>query len=216
MKYNNYNKPIGFDEDSRLGAKPNVKPLSRFPKELVALFAALLVSCAIMFYVAAPMYKEVKIIEAINEIKEKDVGTKRLSLSKIIKISSENEKFKNSEIEKVKSFVPNRNNYEDYLAHFVKLANSKNIKINSFFVSEDENKQEEEQEDKIFNEKKIDINASGSFLNFMSFIQDIEKGVPFIHEESISILEIEESDEDIEINTNPVLDYEICLKFYHY
>jgi len=215
--YNPYNK---FDRSGK-DSSSSAKLTPEFPKEIIILFATLFVSCAVMLYLVAPLHKEVKIIKAVNEIKKGNIESGRMSLARIIKISNENEEFKNSEIEKIKSFIPNRDNYEDYLAHFIKLANNKNIKIGGFSISENKSGQKRKDEDKAFNEIKIDIKASGNFLNFMSFIQDIEKGIPFIHEESISILGIEESgaageNEETKTSVNPALDYEICLKFYHY
>lgn len=214
MKRNKYEK---FDED----LNSSKKSLLGLSKEMIVLSAVLLVSCSVMLFLVAPLRKEVKIIEAVNETKERNIGLEKISLAKIVEINNENEEFQDNEIEKIKSFIPNRNNYEDYLAHFAKLANSKNIKISSFFVLE--NKSSKEQKNKALNETKISIKASGNFLNFLNFIQDIERGIPFICEESIVISKSEKSDEGeedesekVKTNVNPVLNYEVSLKFYHY
>ncbi len=197
-----YNKLNKRSEDSNLDTKPSLK----FSSEIIMLFAAFLVSCAIMFYGAAPIHRETKIIKFSNEIKIKDIKIGEALLSKIAIINNENKGINNEEVKKVGELIPNRDNYEDYLTHIVGLANNKNIKINSFSISEGEGSKEE---NGALNKMSIDISASGFFLNFMSFTRDIESGIPFICERSISISKSESDDSES-------LDYEMNIEFYYY
>ncbi|MEA1937167.1 MAG: hypothetical protein U9N04_03590 [Patescibacteria group bacterium] len=201
-KFSNQNKDLDLDTKSGLG----------FSNETIILFAAFFVSCAIMFYGAAPVYKEAKIIKLTNEIKTEDIKVGELLLTKIVRINNENKEINNEEVKKVGELIPNRDNYEDYLAYLASLANNKNIKINSFFVTENEkSKEENEEENGALNKTIIDISATGFFLNFMSFTRDIENGIPFICEKSVSISKSQSDDDDSEI-----LDYEMNMEFYHY
>jgi len=169
------------------------------------------------------MRKEAKIIEFGNEAKEKDVELGKSLLLKIVDINKKNKKVNNEEVEKIGEFIPNRDNYEDYLIHIINLANNKNIKINEFFISKEEKAEEgkdKKEDSNKFNKVIINIAASGGFLNFMSFIYDIENGIPFVYEKSISVLRSEDNkNEELGENitdTNPVLDYEMDIEFYYY
>ena len=197
-----YNKLNKQSEDSNLDTKPSLK----FSGEMIILFAAFLVSCAIMFYGTAPIHREAKIIKFVSETKTKDIEVGKSLLLKIIRINNENKGINNEEVKKVGELIPNRDNYEDYLTHIVSLANNKNIKINGFSIAEDKGSEEE---NGALNKMSIDISASGFFLNFMSFTRDIENGIPFICERSISISKSESDD-------NESLDYEMNIEFYYY
>ena len=213
--YNNFNKR----ENSNSDTKSNLK----FSSGITVLFMTLFVTCGIMFYLISPMRKEAKIIEFGNEAKEKDVELGKSLLLKIVDINKKNKKVNNEEVEKIGEFIPNRDNYEDYLIHIINLANNKNIKINEFFISKEEKAEEgkdKKEDSNKFNKVIINIAASGGFLNFMSFIYDIENGIPFVYEKSISVLRSEDNkNEELGENitdTNPVLDYEMDIEFYYY
>lgn len=208
------------DENENLNS---AKKLDTNFSMLALLFVSLLVSCAIMFYVVAPMYKESKIIKIGNETKEEIIENNNLTLIKIIKANNESEEFDSENVEKIKEFISNRNNYEDYLIHIVKLANGKNIKINDLSVNKIED-DPKKRRSSILNEVEINFSASSGFLNLISFLKSIEKSIPFAQEESISISVRGEKEDGIneyvktntEIATDSILDYEIKLKFYHY
>lgn len=194
----------------RSNSSSGVNSTKKLPQEIIALFVALFVSCALVHYVAVPLFRETRIIKAVNEIKKNDIKAGQFLLLRMQKINEENEKFNINEIEKIKSFIPNRNNYEDYLARIVELANLKNIYLDELSVIESDN---QEQQDVALNEKKINIVASGSFPNVLSFIQNLEKGIPFVQEEAISVSVVESPGNE---TREPILNYEINLKFYHY
>ena len=189
---------------------------------LALLFVSLLISCAVMYYIVMPMRKEAKIIKIGNEMKEESMGRNNLFLAKIVKANNESRKMDAENVEKIKNFISNRNNYEDYLIHIVKLANSKNIKINDLSVNKNENDLRKK-DDGIFNEMEINLAASSGFLNLLGFLKSLEKSIPFVQEESIVISagdEEENADKypniDTETTADSILDYEIKLKFYYY
>jgi len=209
----------GDDENLNSAEKPK-----KIFSMLVLLLVALLVSCAIMFYVVAPIYRESKIIKIGNETKEEIIENNNLALIKIIKANDESKEFNSENVEKIKEFIPNRNNYEDYLIHIVKFANEKNIKINDLSVNKIEDDPRKKSKS-ILSEVEINFTASSGYLNLISFLKSIEKSIPFVQEESMSIsIGEEEDDLNENANTNPdvetvadsILDYEIRLKFYYY
>jgi len=213
--YNNFNKQENLNSDTKSSLK--------FSSGRTILLATLFVTCGIMFYIVSPIYREAKIIKFANEVKEKDVELGKSLLLKIIDINKKNEKISDEEVEKIGEFIPNRDNYEDYLAHIINLADNKNIRINEFSISKEERDEEgknKKEDSSKFNKISISIMASGGFLNFMSFMCDIENGIPFVYEKSISVLKSEENKNEEPgentTDTNPILDYEMNIEFYYY
>jgi hypothetical protein len=208
-----------YDDNENLNSVEKLK--INFSK-LALLFVSLFISCVVMFYVVTPMRKEAKIIKIGNEIKEESVENNNLSLIKIIKTNNESKEFDSENVKKIKEFISNRNNYEDYLIHIVKLANSKNIKIDDLSVNKSEDNPKK-RNSSILNEMEINFAASSGFLNLISFLKSIERSIPFFQEESISI-SVEKKDDSVsedvnvnnEANTDSTLDYEIKLRFYYY
>ncbi len=78
--------------------------------------------------------------------------------------------------------MPNRNNYEDYLAHIIKLADNKNIIISGLSILENQKKDNNYG----LNSIKISFSASGGYSNFISFLEDIERSIPFTQVESVT------------------------------
>lgn len=210
-----------YNEDENENLKSFAK-LSIDSFTWVGLLISLVISCTVVRYVASPTYQEARIIRAGNEIKKESIENNNLLLVKIVKANDENKKLNNEGVKKIKSFISNRNNYEDYLIHIVKLANSKNIEISNFSVNENENKSKTNS-DNVLKEIEISFSVSSGFQNFISFLRFIEQGVPLVQEESISISAgnkndgiSEQGDFDAAENRETILDYEVKLKFYHY
>ncbi len=153
----------------------------RVPKEFLFLFLILAASCIFIYSLVVPLYKEAELIKMEIAIKEKNIESMELWLSRIIKLNEENET-NTEDIKKINSLVPNRNNYEDYLAHIVKLAGSKNVIIDGFSVSENQKKDNNNG----LNGVKINFSASGGYSNFISFLEDVERSIPFAQIESVS------------------------------
>jgi uncharacterized OsmC-like protein len=189
-------------------------------KEIIMLFVALFVSCAIMYYAALPVHREAQIAKLEISVKEKNIESKKLLLSRITKLNSKSREVDNENIKKVDSLIPNRNNYEDYLAHIVKLASSKNIIIDDFSVSGSEQNSKEKNKKSKLSEVEINFSASGGFLNFINFLQAVENGIPFIQVESISVSgekkDKPKESKEAKASSGLILKYEISLKFYYH
>ena len=185
-----------------------------FLSEFLFLSILLVVSCAIMYYFVKPLCKEVKLAKLEISLKEKNIKSKELLLVGINDVSN-NEKVSEN-IEKIKNLIPSKNNYEDYLVYIVKLASSKNIVVNSFSIETGQSNSKTKTEK--LNEAEIDASFSGGFLNFMSFLRDIENGIPFVQVESVSFSGGEEEDEmeEKKDDLGLMLNQEVNLKFYYY
>jgi len=200
--------------------KTNSSVSIKIPREIIMLVLALVVSGAVMYYGVSSLYRESEIIGMEMEFKKENIQSKKLLLSTVSKLVEERNRLNEDNMEKINSLVSHKNNYEDYLAHIVKLANSKNVSIKRLSVSSvPKSSKAEENKGEEFNEGKIDMSALSGFSNFTSFLQSIENGIPFIQEESMSIsgkaANTEVEDGKTGIDNNPILDYEVSFKFYH-
>ena len=189
--------------------------------EFLFLGIFLLVSCAIMYYFVRPLCREVKLSKLEISLKEKNIESKELLLLGISGVGN-NDGNVDENVEKINNLIPSRNNYENYLAHIIKLANSKNIVVNNFSV--EGGRSDPKTKNKKLNKAKISFSSSGGFLNFISFLRAIENGIPFVQVESISISGGTEEDEkkekeekeEKEIDLGLVLEQQVSLKFYYY
>lgn len=177
----------------------------------------LVVSCVIMYCFVRPLCREVKLAKLEISLKEKNIESKELLLLGINDASDNNDEKVNENVEKINNLIPSKNNYENYLAHIVKLASAKNIVISNFSV--EGGRSDLKTKNKKLNESEIVFSSSGGFLNFISFLRDIENGIPFVQVESISIFGSKKEDGEEgekENNLGLILNQQVSLKFYYY
>ncbi|MEA2098062.1 MAG: hypothetical protein U9P70_03240 [Patescibacteria group bacterium] len=191
-------------------AKFNKKSIS---SEFLFLGVFLLVSCVIMYFFVKPLCEEVKFTMLEISLKEKNIESKELLFLGISNIN--NDEDINENIEKINNLIPSKNNYENYLAHIVKLASAKNIVVSNFSIRG--GRSEVRTKDKKLSEAEITFSSSGGFLNFISFLRDVENGIPFVQVESISISgDAKENNDDEEVDLGLILNQQVNLKFYYY
>ncbi len=180
--------------------------------EFLFLGIFLLVSCIIMHCFVRPLCREVKFAKLEISLKEKNIESKELLLLGVNDAGNNNEKV-NENVEKVNNLIPSKNNYENYLAHIVNLASARNIVVSNFSV--EGGRSDLKTKNKKLNESEIIFSSSGGFLNFISFLRDIENGIPFVQVESISIFGSEKEDGE-EDDLGLILNQQVSLKFYYY
>ncbi len=189
------------------------------PREIAFLVLALIFSSGIMYYGAAPLYREAQISRIEVDLKNKNIESGKKTLSKLSKLAENSGQIDESDAEKINNLASSRNNYEDNLALIIKLADSKNIYVNNFLVLEEQKASKEEDNDKKLKEGKISFSALGGFSNLESFLQSLENAIPFMQEESISISsgtqDVGNKENSMEIGSSPILKSEISLKFYY-
>ena len=182
-------------------------------KEFLILFLILAVSCIFMYSFVAPLRKEAELIKLEIAIKEKNIKSRELRLSRIVKLNEKNEA-NLKDIKKINSLVPNRNNYEDYLAHITKLAGNKNIIVDNLSISENQKKDNNNG----LNIIKISLSASGGYSNFISFLEDIERSIPFTQVESVAVTREENNQDAVESGgiAGSIINFSAELSFNYY
>lgn len=186
----------------------------RISKKFLFLFLFLFAACFFMRSFVAPLHKEAELIKLEIAVKEKNIESKKLWLLRAIELNKKN-KINIEGIEKINSLIPHRNNYEDYLAHIIKIAGDKNIIISGFSISENKRKSEKSK----LNNIKISLLASGGYSNFISFLEDIERSIPFMQIESVSASATGEGSQDIVENKDlagSIINFSAELSFNYY
>jgi hypothetical protein len=185
----------------------------RISKEFLSLFLVLAVSCIFMHSFVAPLREEAELIKLEIAIKEKNIESRELWLSRVVKLNEKNEA-NLEDIKKINSLVPNRNNYEDYLAHIIKLAGNKNVIVDGFSVSENQKKGNNNG----LNSIKISFSASGGYSNFISFLEDIERSIPFTQVGSVAVTGSESDQDAVESGgiAGSIIDFSVELSFNYY
>lgn len=189
------------------------------PKEIAFLVLALIFSSGIMYYGVAPLYKEAQISRMEVKLKNKNIESGKKLLSELYEFIESGGQIDDDDAEKIANLISSKNNYEDYLALIIKLADSKNIYTDNFLVSEEQKVSQKEDDDKKLKEGKISFSALGGFSNLVSFLQSLENAIPFMQEESISISsgarDIGNGEDSMGGDSSPILESEISLKFYY-
>lgn len=185
----------------------------RISKEFLFLFLVLAASYIFMHSFVAPLREEAELIKLEIAIKERNIESRELWLSRIVKLNEKNEA-NTVDIEKINSLVPNRNNYEDYIAHIIKLAGNKNIIVDSFSVSENQKKDNGNGLKSI----KISLSASGGYSNFISFLEDIERSIPFTQVESVAVTRKESGQNTVKSGSaaGSIINFSTELSFNYY
>jgi len=187
----------------------------RSSKELLFLFLFLVLTafCIFMHSFVAPLREETELVKLEIAIKEKNIESRELWLSRIVKLNEKNEA-NIEDIKKINSLAPNRNNYEDYLAHIIKLAGNKNVIVDSFSVLENQKKDDNNR----LNSAKISFSASGGYSNFISFLEDIERSIPFTQVESVMAARSESDQDDMKSGgiAGSIINFSAELSFNYY
>ncbi|MCK4918804.1 MAG: hypothetical protein KAS01_00260 [Candidatus Pacebacteria bacterium] len=183
-------------------------------KEFIALFCSVIVSCTIIYFVVKPMYEDLKSRGLEIKAKESSIKSREAVLLKAMEVEINNE-YRTS-VEKIKSLVSSRDNYEEYLANIVDIADRKNILIDELQVSDEEDVSEEDDDsDTNFSSRSVSIVASGEFFNFINFLEDIEKNMPLMRIESIAIDKVNRDDSDY-VELTSILSFSIQINYFYY
>ncbi len=185
------------------------------PIEIIVLVIALVIASAVVYYLTAPLYREAKTDKLKIAAKEEVVKSKELLLERITRLNRSKKGGEEEEsIRKLKKLIPNRNNYEDYLIHIAMLAEERNVVISQFSVSEGKQDLGGDSKGKTkLNKMMINFSAKGGYLSFISFLNAIEEGIPFIQVESVSVAG---GGSEGSSEADPVLQYEVRTSFYYY
>ena len=177
-------------------------------KDFVFLISSLIVSCVILYFFVAPLYRTYKINLLEIDIKTKNVEARKILLSSIIdsRENNENETYLKN-IEKIKNLVYARNNYEGFLAKIIDISQRRGILVENFSIST------AGVGNKDFYSKNVSFSASGGYTNLLNFLEDLEKSIPLIHVDSLDLRKGNDNDDG---EQSKILNISVKTKFYYF
>lgn len=195
-------------------------------KDIVILFLSLVAAGGMFYFIAGPTYKNYLVTKEEIKLKQQNLENKKELLDNIEEFNKENKNL-SVDVDKLKVFISNRNNYEDFLALINSLVASDNLQIYNFSVEDVKkiaSKNNKEVETSRLQEKVVGFAVKGDFSNFSHFIRTLENSIPFVQEDSISIsfedaakaAAASSNGETQSINLYPSLTYEVSFKFVYY
>jgi len=186
------------------------------------LFAALVFSLVIIYVLVLPQYKQSKIVKEQIRLNQESIELKKTALMKIKSYNRINQKIEEKDLEKFQNLLQRKNNFESYLASINKIANTSESRVSLSDFSTDEPKPavfSKEENISGLQAVKIGFTAKGNFDNFMSFLNSLEKSVPLMELNSLSLSNITEKDEaeneaenEGEIKSEEVIETNIFVK----
>ena len=177
-------------------------------KDFVFLISSLIVSCVILYFFVAPLYRTYKINLLEIDIKTKNVEARKILLSSIIdsRENNENETYLKN-IEKIKNLVYARNNYEGFLAKIIDISQKRGILVENFSIST------AGEVNKDFYSKNVSFSASGGYTSLLNFLEDLEKSIPLIHIDSLGL---KKSGDNNNEEQSKILNISVNTKFYYF
>ncbi len=213
---------------------------SKERKDVTALCASLILSVIFLLAFLSPLYQKKLAMDGAYIDKQEDLKSKEELLRNIEAFNEENRDLTvNSE--KLALLIPNRNNYEDFLIHIQQLSRSFNLELLGFTLSDikaatvvtpgtttstgavitSETTTTTGPTDSNLKQQGIDIAMRGDYSSFVNFARALENGTPFLQEDSVNISSetvrnTQSEDGSSAANPNPMLNFEMGLRFIHY
>lgn len=184
--------------------------------KMILLFFSLLFSITIMFIFLIPQYEQTRIKEMETELIRKTLESKRDIFIKIASFDRTYKDMSETEINKMYDLLPDNNNFEEHLANIDKLAKRNGILIKNISFSEHKKQGGLAVNKSNLETAEISFSAESSFPNFMSFLSSLEKNIPLVNIDRISITKKNENgdkSEGVIIDNN--IETEIKLLFYY-
>ncbi|MDF1498386.1 MAG: GspMb/PilO family protein [Patescibacteria group bacterium] len=191
----------------------------KIPQDFVILFLILVIASFCIYFIIMPLHQEAEIKKLEINIKEQNIKSREFQLKRIQSIEDiESKENYLRNMDKIKNLISDRDNYEDYLAHIEKLAKDRNINIESLSVFDKKNIFKNKEVENNVKSKGISFSASGSFENFIDFLENIERSIPFVQVDSVSMKTAMGISEENESELLPVtiLNYNIEISFFYY
>jgi hypothetical protein len=186
----------------------NTKITSRIRsnRDMAMLAVSLLLSVLALYLFAGPTYSKEKVLEKGNEVKRTDLASKKQLLGDLQNFNKENaDLMVNSK--KLASFIPSRNNFEDFFAHIKEMAKTSNLEVVSFKMeninngaaatlggtanvnaagSSDATAYTDTRKFTL-NQQQVSFSVKGDYDNIINFSKVLENSIPFIQEKSVKM-----------------------------
>ena len=168
--------------------------------ELKVLIVSFLLSLIILFFIAKPIYVEMKTNKDQIGLIQKNITLKNVALASLEDFKNENKNIRNEELIKVKSLLQEEDRVELYIANINKISqlNDSDMEIISLLIGE-AGRASPDREGALI-KATISLSLMGEYDKLIVFLGNIEKFIPLVNLES---LEIERSD----LINNEVSDY---------
>ena len=191
--------------------------------KIAILFSALVLSVAIIFFLVSPEFKGMKLIKLEKEIVNDNLELKKDMIDRIAKFNKTNKDLDDDDLEKIYNLLPDDSNLNKQMASINKFATSggNGILIKDFSASEVKspvfNKSQDSEDIPDLKEDHFNLSLSGSFEEFMSFFNSIEKNIPLIDIENLDITrgKIKDEEGEGESGRKNMLDCEVVFSLYH-
>jgi len=213
-------------------------------QDVTFLIVSLLISGIFLYLVVAPIYEKRAEIENDNLAKQEDLEGKQGLLSGIESFNKNNKSLSvNSN--KLVYLIPNRNNFEDFFVHLRSISKSHNMELIDIELKEVSASSTEQTVGAVamtesgisdvgidveaetanqLNAQGISLSLRGSYSDFLGFIKALENGIAFLQEDSFQVKTAEKKSdssgdsegEEQTIETNPLLDFNLELRFIYY
>lgn len=218
--------------------RPNnvIKKKASERRDVLVLLLSLVVSCAFIYLVVKPLYEEKISLEGDVIKRQNDLKNKQSLLSNIEDFNKKNRSLV-VDAQKLKVFVSKTNNYEEVMDYLNGLASQQNLIINGYEITveeygsdgnsgtgsapaaEDGTAASTEPVERL-KTQTVSIEIKGGYDSFISFMKEVENGVPFLQESALEIVAPKRDeaagDEQAEIDNNPTLTFMVDLDFVYY
>ena len=191
--------------------------------KIAILFSALIFSAIAVFLLVSPEFERMKLIKLEKEIVSDNLELKKDMIDRIARFNKTNKGLDDDDLEKIYNLLPDDSNLNRQMASINKFATSggNGILIKGFSASEAKNlvsnKSQNNKDVSDLKEAHFDLSLSGSFEEFMSFFDSIEKNIPLIDVESLNITreKIKDEENEEESGGKNMLDCEVVFSLYH-
>ncbi len=182
-------------------------------------------SLILFFAFVVPEYENIQQLMAEGRAKSKNIEAKNDTLKNILDFKKSIENVSNSDLEKVKVFIPGDNKVEFQLSNIDSLRRIYRLTLTGISVNEAGSAKGSKKEDSLILQGKevkkslLNFTVGGDFSGILSFIYSLERNIPFTNMESLEIVtdkkevENKETGETEEIKT---IEANVSLTLYHY
>ncbi|MCK4918796.1 MAG: hypothetical protein KAS01_00220 [Candidatus Pacebacteria bacterium] len=185
--------------------------------EFKIIIASFLLSLVVLFFVARPIYMEMKINKDWVELIKKNTDLKNEALVSLEDFENKNININSRELMKVKSLLSDEDKSELYIANINKISKlpDSNMEIISLSIGEAINNPPNQGSG--LKKVTIDLLLAGKYDRLIIFLNRAEKIIPLMNIESLSIEKNDSENYEVIDNLNKEIDVtaDIALSFYY-
>jgi hypothetical protein len=179
----------------------------RSNRDMTMLCVSLLVSVLALYLFAGPTYYKERELEKGNGAKKTDLASKKQLLGDLQNFNKDNADLIVSS-KKLATFIPSRNNFEDFFTHIKEMAKAGNLEVVSFKLEKDDSAAAAtatangaatatangatatyaDNRNFTLQKQRVTFAVKGDYENIINFSKVLENGIPFIQEDSVKMI----------------------------